>query len=479
MFDPAEDLEGRTIAERYEIEARIGTGGMGAVYRARQLGLERPVALKVLKQHAAWDRDTVKRFHREAKTMSLLVHPNTVRIFDFGETEDGLLYLAMEMLEGRMLTEAILEEHLGVQDAVDIAAQVLLSLSEAHDKGIIHRDLKPDNIFLAEDPTSTEPVVKVLDFGIAKLMTTTSGVDSLETQAGTVFGTPKYMSPEQAQGHPLDSRCDLYAVGVLLYAMLTGGPPFDDDDAVVIMAKHIQDMPEPPRQRLPEAPIPKALDKVVMRALEKLPEDRFRDANEFLAALSDASPAVRAYATAGGMRRTLDRAARIAVPSGWIRAGVVGGALLLAVGFVGAALALRSRQRSDNLAAVAQADAAPAVQPAGAAPPPEIVVPETVDVSDAGGIVVRATLISTPAGAEVWEGEERLGTTPLEMELEAGSARNVDLRLAGYRPVEHLFAAIAAPQEVRLVRVRRSNRRADRSGRDASGMQGAPYERFD
>ncbi len=308
--DLAEDLEGKRLADRFDVGEIVATGGMGTVYRATQLGLGRAVALKVLRQHSAWDRDTVQRFHREAKTMSLLVHPNTVRVIDFGETPEGLLFLAMEYLEGRTLSQAIRDRELGVQDAVDITAQILSSLKEAHDKGVIHRDLKPDNIFLTEDPASDEPLVKVLDFGIAKIVGGDISVDALETQAGTVFGTPKYMSPEQAQGHELDGRSDLYAVGALLYAMLTGSPPFDDPDAVVVMAQHIRKMPVSPRQRVPSAPIPPALDRVVMKALAKSPEDRFRDAGAFLEALNAASPAVRAFASASRVTRAIDRAWR-------------------------------------------------------------------------------------------------------------------------------------------------------------------------
>ncbi|MFW5921210.1 MAG: serine/threonine-protein kinase, partial [Polyangiales bacterium] len=194
-------LVGTTIAGRFYVEARIGTGGMGSVYRAVQSGLGRKIALKILKEEVSWDRDAVTRFHREAKAMSLLVHANTVRVFDFGETDEGLLYLAMELLEGEVLTERSEREGpMDVEDSVRIAQQILASLHEAHSKGLIHRDLKPDNIFLARVEGHDEPVVKVLDFGIAKAWQGDRKLDQLETQAGTVFGTPRYMSPEQAQG---------------------------------------------------------------------------------------------------------------------------------------------------------------------------------------------------------------------------------------------------------------------------------------
>src|SRR5688500_749715 len=207
----SDPLIGRTIGGRFRVIERIGTGGMGTVYRAAQSGLDRHVALKVLKRELVSDRDTVARFHREAKAMSMLMHPNSVRVFDFGEDAEGYLFLAMELLEGELLTAWVEREGAApVDEAVVAAQEVLRSLAEAHSKGIIHRDLKPDNIFLARVDGHARPVVKVLDFGIAKVFRDDQKIDALETQAGTVFGTPRYMSPEQAQGKTLDHRSDLY-----------------------------------------------------------------------------------------------------------------------------------------------------------------------------------------------------------------------------------------------------------------------------
>ncbi|MCC7539136.1 MAG: serine/threonine protein kinase, partial [Deltaproteobacteria bacterium] len=232
-------LLGSVVARRYEVVSRIGVGGMGTVYRALQRPLAREVALKILKRELTGDPETVQRFHREARASSVLVHGNTVRVYDFGETSDGLLYLAMELLTGESLSGRLARPgSTSVVQAIDIASEILGSLAEAHSKGIVHRDLKPDNIFLARVDGHAEPVVKVLDFGVAKIITGDGSIDVLETQAGTVFGTPRYMSPEQAQGKKLDARSDLYSVGVLLFQMLTGRAPFTDDDAVIVMAKH-------------------------------------------------------------------------------------------------------------------------------------------------------------------------------------------------------------------------------------------------
>jgi serine/threonine-protein kinase len=299
-------LLGATLAERYEIVGRVGTGGMGTVYRARQVGLAREVALKVLRPETAADHETVARFEHEAKAMSLLLHSNTVRVIDFGEDPSGYLYLAMELLEGESLAARIEREGaLGVRDAIRIAQQILRSLAEAHGKGLVHRDLKPDNVFLARIAGHREPVVKVLDFGIAKVFRPDAPLTGpLETQAGTVYGTPRYMSPEQVQGKALDPRSDLYAVGVLLYQMLVGRPPFVDSDAVVVMAQHIREVPTPPCAAAPERPIPRSLERAILRALAKSPRARPADAEEMERELIACLPDVEREEAlaAGGLR---------------------------------------------------------------------------------------------------------------------------------------------------------------------------------
>ena len=252
----------------------------------RPARVESPVAIKLLKDEVAWDPDTITRFHREAKAMSLLAHPNTVRVFDFGQEDDGTLYLVMELLEGELLTARLeREKRLDPVAAMSIVRGLLASLHEAHTKGIVHRDLKPDNIYLADVDGHPEPVVKVLDFGIAKVFEGENQFDQLETQAGTVFGTPRYMSPEQAQGKPLDARSDLYSVGVLLYQLITGEAPFKDADAIVVMAKHIRDRPKTPSRLAPNRPITPSLDRLTHETLEKNPDRRFQSADKFIAGL--------------------------------------------------------------------------------------------------------------------------------------------------------------------------------------------------
>src|SRR5262245_56383325 len=279
-------LLGTTLAGRYRIGERIGAGAMGAVYRAEQVGLGRRVALKVLKKHAGAGADVIARFEREAKAMSALTHPNTVRVYDFGSTPQGLLFLAMELLEGELDTERLAaKQGLPVSEAIAWTRQVLRSIAEAHEKGIIHRDIKPDNIFLSRSSASPEPVVKVLDFGIAKAVGGDHKVDQFETLDGTVFGTPRYMSPEQAQGKALDLRSDLYAVGIVLYELIIGLPPFVDKDAVVVMAKHIREQPIPLSRAALGRTFSTSVQRVLDRALAKSPDQRFQSAEQFDRAL--------------------------------------------------------------------------------------------------------------------------------------------------------------------------------------------------
>jgi hypothetical protein len=285
-------LLGATVGERYVILGVLGSGGMGTVYRAEQQGFGRQVALKLLRADLGLNPTTAARFQREARTLSQLTSRNTVTVFDFGQTPEGRLFLVMELLEGEMLSQRIKREgRLSVMESIRIAVGILRSLDEAHASGVVHRDLKPDNIFLQSTRASvTDPSdsVKVVDFGIAKVRPAEDGLDPLKTQEGTVFGTPRYMAPEQAQGRAIDGRADLYAVGLLLFQMLTGRPPFTEDDAVLVMAHHIRTIPPGVRAVASDQPIPPALDALVHRALSKDPARRPQTAAEFLALLEAA-----------------------------------------------------------------------------------------------------------------------------------------------------------------------------------------------
>ena len=273
---------GRTVNEKFRIEALLGQGGMGRVYRARHLTLDRTVVLKMLHRAFSGDPQVAQRFQREARAASRLNHPNSIAVLDFGAAEDGTLFMAMEHVGGRDLAGVVAEEFpLPEPRLVRIGAQILSALAEAHAQGVVHRDLKPENVMV--EPRRDEPdFVKVLDFGIAKISTPGQGEPRL-TQAGLVAGTPEYMSPEQARGAELDARSDLYSVGVVLYQMATGDLPFQSETPLGFLTKHLAEMPVRPRVRRSE--VSEALDAVIARALEKDPAARFQSAEEMRAAL--------------------------------------------------------------------------------------------------------------------------------------------------------------------------------------------------
>jgi serine/threonine-protein kinase len=269
---PNDPLVGTVLDGRYEIQARVGEGGMGVVYRARQLSIDRVIALKMLSPQMATDPTWVQRFYNEAKACSRLQHPNTIRMFDFGQTQDGRLYMSMEFLDGVSLRQTLQTGPLAPQRVVKILIQCCASLAEAHAVGIIHRDIKPDNVFLLKMPGDPD-FVKLLDFSVAKLL---EG-DRVKTQAGVVFGTPQYMSPEQARAMPLDARSDLYALGVLAFEMLSGMVPFHDDNPMTVIQMQMA-APVPP---LPPA-TPFAVQQIALRALEKDAARRYQSASEMM-----------------------------------------------------------------------------------------------------------------------------------------------------------------------------------------------------
>ncbi|HNN95183.1 MAG TPA: serine/threonine-protein kinase [Pseudomonadota bacterium] len=262
-------LVGKVLADRFEILSRIGEGGTGVVYKAKQITVDRTVAIKVLGAHVSSDPTWVKRFHNEARAAARLDHPNTVRLIDFGETKEGLLFIAMEFLHGRALSDEIVRlGKLPVQRALRILSQVCQSLQEAHGQGIIHRDIKPDNVFLVEMKGGGD-FVKVLDFSVAKMED-----NAQQTRAGTVFGTPAYMSPEQARGVKLTPHSDIYACGIVAYEMLTGKPPFEAALPMEVVMMHLRQKPAP------LVGFPEPVARLVMKALEKTVDRRQQSADE-------------------------------------------------------------------------------------------------------------------------------------------------------------------------------------------------------
>ncbi len=280
-------LVGQTLDGRYYVEKKIGEGGMGVVFSARHAVIERPLAIKVLKREVMRDTATIRRFVQEAKAASRIGHPNIVDVTDFGTTPDGMTYSVMEYVDGQTLGAAIRNSApFPPLRAVKIAAQVSRALGAAHDKGIIHRDLKPENVFLLDRDGRTD-FVKIVDFGIAKVAPTPgSAAEPRLTRAGSVFGTPEYMAPEQAAGRSdTDGRVDIYALGVILYEMICGRVPHRGDSMVRTLAMQMLDPAEPPSKVRPDLQIPPELELVVMTSLEKKREDRYQTMGELLEAL--------------------------------------------------------------------------------------------------------------------------------------------------------------------------------------------------
>jgi eukaryotic-like serine/threonine-protein kinase len=241
----ADPLVGTTVAGRYRIEGLLGSGGMGAVYRAEHVHMRKTVALKVLHKEFVGVNEVVARFEREAIAAGRIEHPNVAPATDFGKLDDGSFYLVLEFVDGKSLRQLISDGPIGWERAVGIARQVVSALVAAHAAGIVHRDLKPDNVMLVTQPDGTERV-KVLDFGIARVTLSEPQRDATHlTKVGAVMGTVAYMSPEQALGEEVDERTDLYALGVILHEMIAGRVPFDAETAAQILAKQITEAPPP------------------------------------------------------------------------------------------------------------------------------------------------------------------------------------------------------------------------------------------
>ena len=285
---PTDPLIGRLLDGKYAVQERIGSGAMGNIYKAEHKALSKIVALKVLHKHLVREESHVKRFHREARAASRLNHPNCITVLDFGQTDDGWSYIAMEYLPGRDLCRILFDEGpMAPERAGHVMAQVLDALDEAHAAGVIHRDLKPENVMI-EKLRSDPDFVKVLDFGIAKIRDFTGSHEesSFKTATGMVFGTPEYMSPEQIRGEELDGRSDLYSLGVVMYQILTGELPFQGDSVLEVATAHLTKSPRPLLESRPG--LPPALGVFVARLMAKKRDDRYASAVDARNALLEA-----------------------------------------------------------------------------------------------------------------------------------------------------------------------------------------------
>jgi serine/threonine protein kinase len=277
-----QQLVGTIVDERYQIDGLIGAGSMGAVFRGQHLALGKPVAVKFLHPELAKHPEIAARFAREGRSMSRLDHPNCIGALDFGETDAGLPYLVMPLLEGHALDEWMGQVH-SPRSALDIMTQVFAGLEHAHTQGVVHRDLKPENVFVTEDPDGG-PLFKIVDFGVARIVRDATAKDNI-TATPTILGTPDYMSPEQALGATPDARTDLYAAGIMFYELLAGKLPFHAEAPELLMQAHLMKDPPP----LPPE-VPETLAQVVYRSLQKERDNRYSSVTEVLGVLDRVRP---------------------------------------------------------------------------------------------------------------------------------------------------------------------------------------------
>ncbi len=431
----ADRFIGRVLAGRFRVDGLLGSGGMGAVFRARQLSVDREVAVKVLHAGAARDPDMVERFLREARATSRLRSDHTITIHDFGEAEDGVLFLAMEHLQGRTLRQRLAEGPLAPEEALGVLDQVTESLGEAHAAGIVHRDVKPSNVFLEARPGGAKRV-KVLDFGVARVLDQGGVQGAALTAPGTLLGSVPYMAPEVVGGQPASPASDVYALGVLLFEALAGRRPFRGRQVTELLLAHVNEAPPDLAGLMAPHPLRDRLATLVGRCLDKNPLARPRDATalrQVMAQLQDDSPsmvqtgAAPAQAPAPGPGRS-GRDARVA-------------ALVAAAAMVCAAVgALLPHWMAEAPEVVPAAETAVAPMVA-AEPTPAEALPtagekQTPAAADAPAspppAAIEARVTSSPPGAEVRDGETVLGTTPVSVRVPPGQPTTLVLTLAGH-----------------------------------------------
>jgi serine/threonine-protein kinase len=441
---PPDHLLGQILAGRYLIQKKLGEGGMGAVYLATHTVLEKQVALKVLHGEFARKPELVERFMQEAKAASRIRHENVIDISDFGSTPDGLVFFAMELLKGHDLHEEIARARLSGkrlpwEHTRPIFLQVCAALSAAHAQGIVHRDLKPENIYLVEW-LGHKNFVKLLDFGIAKL-TEVEGGDRKLTRTGMLFGTPEYMSPEQARGEHVDHRVDIYAMGCILYQMLTGRVPFEAENFMGILSLHLTELPAPIGAPLLDSiGAPHGLEAIVMRALAKNRDERYQTIDDMANAIralhgEDAVPVQTPAVPVGTGRVKTQWTGQVTLPTeedaeprdrtrpaGGSKLPWIVAAVLIAGGAGAAAFVLtRGGGGGGGAARAAAVDAGVAAADAA----PVASVPARVTLS----------LSSEPPGAEIFDlvTQKAIGPTPMEFEVEGSrEARRYRLSLAGH-----------------------------------------------
>jgi len=419
--DAPHPLIGQSVG-KYKITRIVGVGGMGSVFEAQHDTLNQRVAIKVMHAKLMADQDSLRRFLNEAKTTSLVHHVGLVRVFDYGQLDDGSAYMMMEFLEGESLRARLAKvEKLGVGDALRVTRQIAAALAAAHDKGVVHRDLKPENVLMVPDPeTPSGERAKVLDFGIAKVMEPENG-QVLKTTTGAIIGTPTYMSPEQCRGIGQTSdRSDVYSLGCMLYQMLSGRPPFTGDGSGDLIAKHIVEKPQPLRELVPN--LGPEIETLVHSMLEKKPEGRpsMRQVLQSLEQLGQHSTASGAGSVVivppPELAKSTENSKSNEKPRSKLPVVLLGGLLIVAGG------------------GVAAVSLAPQPKP--------VPVPVTPDPAKPAAAQVTLSIDSEPRGAQVLSAAEQrvLGTTPWRQERARGQA-HVELlvRLSGYHDQKVVF----------------------------------------
>jgi serine/threonine-protein kinase len=414
----SDPLIGQTIDGRYIIEALLGEGGMGHVYAARHAIIDKRVAIKVLRKEQAQDEAAAQRFIVEAKAASKIGHQNIVDITDFGVLPAGNAYFVMEFLDGPTLGKLI-HEHRQIPPlrAIGITMQAARGLQAAHDESIIHRDLKPENIF-ALDKDGQPDFVKIVDFGIAKDVKAGKRL----TAIGMVLGTPEYMSPEQATGQETDHRVDQYALGCILYEMLTGDVPFKGENAPKTLTKHVFEAVVAPSKLRPDLAIPPVVERIVLRMLQKKPADRFADMRALVGALEAAERELRATGPARPLKVStqptdlIDQVPLKRTP------------LYVAMGLGGAAAVALT------VAAIAHRSPARPVVPNPTVTSTAVVVPNPTAVAAPPSGDIEIQLTTVPPGAEVLLDDERLGTSPVDVRRAPTSEPVIfTIRKSGYK----------------------------------------------
>jgi eukaryotic-like serine/threonine-protein kinase len=434
MYDP---LIGSTIDGRYIVEALLGEGGMGQVYAARHAIIDKRVAIKVLRKEAAADESSAQRFIVEAKAASKIGHQNIVDITDFGVLPAGNAYFVMEHFAGPTLGKLIHDlRTLPPTRAIGIAIQTARGLHAAHMQSIIHRDLKPENIFVFEKD-GQQDFVKIVDFGIAKDVKAGKRL----TAVGMVLGTPEYMSPEQATGQESDHRVDQYALGCILYEMLTGDVPFKSENAPKTLTKHVFDAVVAPSKLRPDLEIPIVVEDIVLRLLNKKAADRYADMRALIDALETAlakleagQAAVRKAERAQPVTDFVAEVPRNKAPI-YIAAGVSVAALMVLVGVA------VTHFRSTSAQAATTALVTPPAPSAAAVPPPPTVAPNGAPQPHVPPAQVQLQIATSPPGADIFLGSEPVGSSPIDIKR----ARSTDpvtftIRHAGFKDVTRVMA---------------------------------------